>query len=45
MKGRLLKHFTKYSEYFVRVSISDDNEGTLKNQKYITKVAFRSKMD
>jgi hypothetical protein len=44
MKGRLLKEFNKYSEFFMRVSICDDHEGTLKNQKYITKVAFKAGM-
>lgn len=44
MKGRLLKEYTHNSEHFMRVSISDDNEGTLKNQKYITKGALKTFM-
>lgn len=28
----------------MRVTITDDNEGTLKNQKYITKVALKGMM-
>jgi predicted membrane GTPase involved in stress response len=28
----------------MRVSVVDDHEGTLKNQKYITKKALKSKM-
>lgn len=44
MKGRLLKQFDKESHYFMRVSVVDDHEGTLKNQKYITKGALKSKM-
>jgi len=44
MKGRLLKEYCKHSEHFLRVAITDDNEGTLKNQKYITKGALKSYM-
>lgn len=44
MKGRLLKQFDKESQYFMRVSVVDDHEGTLKNQKYITKKALKYKM-
>ena len=44
MKGRLLKEYCKYSEHFLRVAITDDNEGTLKNQKYITKGALKYSM-
>jgi hypothetical protein len=28
----------------MRVSVCDDHEGTLKNQKYITKFALKQKM-
>ena len=45
MKGRLLKEFNNESEFFLRVSICEDSETTLKNQKYITKCAFRKMMD
>jgi RNA-dependent RNA polymerase len=44
MKGRLLKKYDEESEYFLRVAVCDDHEGTLKNQKYITKAALKSKM-
>lgn len=44
MKGRLLKEYCKQSEHFMRVTITDDNEGTLKNQKYITKRALKDRM-
>lgn len=44
MKGRLLKEYSNQSEFFLRISITDDNEGTLKNQKYITKGALKSYM-
>ena len=44
MKGRLLKEYCKQSEHFMRVTITDDNEGTLKNQKYITKKALKDRM-
>lgn len=41
MKGRLLKEYCKHSEHMLRVTITDDNEGSLKNQKYITKGALK----
>ena len=44
MKGRLLKEFDRFSQHFMRVSICDDHEGTLKNQKYITIGAFKIAM-
>jgi hypothetical protein len=44
MKGRLMKEYCNRSEHFMRVNITDDNEGTLKNQKYITKIALKAKM-
>jgi hypothetical protein len=39
-----MKEYTAKSEHFIRVTIADDNEGTLKNQKYITKIAIKSMM-
>ena len=44
MKGRLLKEYSNQSEHFMRVTITDDSEGSLKNQKYITKRALKDRM-
>lgn len=44
MKGRLMKEYSSQSEFFMRVAIVDDNEGSLKNQKYITKCALKNMM-
>lgn len=44
MKGRLMKEYNSDSEHFLRVTFSDDNEGTLKSQKYVTKGALKSYM-
>jgi hypothetical protein len=39
-----MKEYSDHSEHFIRVSICDDNEGSLKNQRYITKGALKSFM-
>ena len=45
MKGRLLKEYSRQSEHFLRVSITDESEGTLKNQRYLTKKALKDHMN
>lgn len=45
MKGRLMKEYSAQSEHFMRVTITDDNEGSLKNQKYITRVPLKKMME
>lgn len=39
-----MKEYSPQSEHFMRVTITDDNEGGLKNQKYITKIPLKSMM-
>ena len=45
MKGRLLKEYSNEVELFLRVSIQEESQTELKNQKYITKMIFRKEMD
>lgn len=45
MKGRLLKEYSNEAEFFLRVSIQEENLTDLKNQKYITKMLFRKEMN
>jgi hypothetical protein len=44
MMGRLMKEYSDQSEHFMRVTITDENDGSLKNQKYITKGSLKSMM-
>ena len=44
-KCRLIRHYEKYTEFFIKITLLDDVNETMKNQKYLYNKILRKLLD